>query len=129
MAAGGGQASRIDQKINDLSSSLARTALLARERAKHQDMDSDVSLQGIYKSPSLYSRKDSAAADATDKLLIDEGTESGFSGDTDSADVPASDEEGASEPSFNISVRNGGEEKDDDEDSGMGVREFLAMQR
>ena len=98
-------------------------------------MDGDVSLQGIYKSPSLYSRKESAAADATEKLLIEEGTQSGLSDDDDSADVPDSDEEGASEPSFNISVRNGGEDNDgdqvgdDDEDAASGVREFLAMQR
>lgn len=108
-----------------------------------------MSIQGIYKSPSLYSKQNTMNKDLNDKLLTDFGTDSGFS--DDSADILDSSEEGEAEASFSLSVRSKPHDASDprqsqdrsgddgrpreersgggEEESALGVREFLAMQR
>ena len=75
----------------------------------------------------MYQKRDNAPADQTDKLLLLGDTDSGFSS-SDNADVTASDED-ESQPSFGISERHDGSQDRDQEDSALGLREFIKMQK
>ena len=94
-------------------------------------MENDISLQGIYKSPSLYQTKESKTekdVDVTEKFLMDEDSFSDdLNDDSDSEQEPQKTEEAnESQPSFDISLRN---DDEDPEENPMGVRQFIAMQR
>ena len=92
-------------------------------------MENDISLQGIYKSPSLYQTKESKTekdVDVTEKFLMDEDSFSDdLNDDSDSEQEPQKTEEAnESQPSFDISLRN---DDEDPEENPMGVRQFIAM--